>query len=397
MLPRVKINFENGNLNLVAPSDDCAFGIVATGVAVASTFALATPYKVSSMDEVATLGITGANNPLMYKILSEFFAEAGDGIPVYIMGVPDTMKLSDMVDYTNAAGARKLFDYFSGKLRGLFISRKPAGGYTFTAANGLDPDVALARTNAQTFADNYATSKYAPMFVVIEGYGFTGVPLDLTDLTTESHNRVSVLLGDTVASSNNAAIGVIAGRMAISPVQRNIGRVKDGPLKPLSTFLFATPTELADVATVNDKGYITFRTFVGQSGYYFNDDFTAALPTDDYCHLTARRTIDKAYRIAYATLLQWLLDEVQINTDGTLPATVVKAWQKQVESDIAIQMTAKGELSGDITTGDRGVQCYIDESQNIVATSLLKVTIRVRPFGYPRYIDVYLGFTVIPA
>jgi len=397
MLPRVKIYFENGNLNLVTPSDDCAFGIVATGVTVSTTFVLATPYKVSSMDDVKALGITNGNNPLFYKILSDFYSDSGAGTPVYIMGEPDTMKLSDMVDIANASGAKKLVDFFNGKLRGVFISRKPAVGYTPTITNGLDADVALARTKAQAFAEYYTDSKYAPLFVAIEGYAYSGTAIDLKDLTTETYNRVSVLIGDTVTGSANAAIGVLAGRLAISPVQRNIGRVKDGPLAPLATFIGSTPTELADISTIHDKGYITFRTFVSQSGYYFNDDPTATAATDDYSHITARRTIDKAYRIGYTTLLQWLLDEVQINEDGTLPATVVKAWQQQVENDIAAQMTAKGELSGDVTKGDRGVQCYIDASQNLVSGSLLKVRIRVRPFGYPRYIDVYLGFTVIGA
>jgi len=31
----------------------------------------------------------------------------------------------------------------------------------------------------------------------------------------------------------------------------------------------------------------------------------------------------------------------------------------------------------------------------VVATSRLKVQLRVKPFGYPKYIDVYLGFKTI--
>lgn len=395
MLPRIKIYFENGNLGLVAPSDDRLYGIIATAVTVAGTFALNTGYKISGMAGLAALGVTEANNATFYKIIREFYAQAGDGVDVYIQGVADTMKLSDMVDITNANGAKKIADLANGKLRGIFTSRTPAVGYTPVITTGLDADVTLARQKGQEFAEYYTVSKYAPVFVVIEGAQYSGVSADLKDLTTESYNRVSVMIGDTVSASKNAAIGILAGRMASIPVQRNIGRVKDGPLYPIATFINTTPVELADISGMHDKGYITFRTFINQSGYYFNDDFTAAKPTDDYCHLTARRTIDKAYRIAYSTMLQNVLDEVQINEDGTLPAAVVKAWQSDVERDIAIQMTAKGELSGDITKGDNGVKCFIDVNQNLVQTSELKVQIRVRPFGYPRYIDVYLGFTVL--
>jgi hypothetical protein len=394
MLPRVKIYFENGNLSLVAPSDDSLMGFICTGTAVAGTFALATAYQLFKLADLTALGVTQGNNPSVYKIISEFYAQAGDGTEVWLMAFTDTVKLSDMVDSTVATYGCKLVDAAGGRLRGLIISRTPAVGYTPTIANGLDADVALAMTNGEAFANYYATQKFAPLFIIIEGYAYSGVATDLTDLTTLSYNHVSILIGDTVANSKNAAVGVIGGRLAGCPVQRNIARVRDGALAPTKTYIGATETELADPTPLNDKGYITFRTFVNQSGYYFNDDFTATKPTDDYCHLTARRTIDKAYRIAYNTLLQWLLDEVQVNEDGTLPFAVVKDWQNQVETAIALNMTAKGELSGNVSTGDKGVECYIDASQNVVSTSTLQVRIRVRPFGYPRFIDVYLGFTV---
>ena len=141
---------------------------------------------------------------------------------------------------------------------------------------------------------------------------------------------------------------------------------------------------------------MTLRTFVGRSGYFFSDDLLCTKVTDDYRSLTARRTIDKAYRIAYDTLLEELLDEIPVNTDGTMQVTQVKSWQGKVENAIALQMTANRELSADVTNPkDRGVECFIDASQNVVSTSKVIVRVRVRPFGYARYIDVYLGFKAI--
>ncbi len=152
------------------------------------------------------------------------------------------------------------------------------------------------------------------------------------------------------------------------------------------------------MAGVHDKGYISIRTFTGRVGYFFTDDPMCAIVSDDYSHLTARRTVDKAYRIAYDTLLNELMDELPVLPDGTLQPSLIKAWQAKVEKAISLKMTANGELSADPTDpNDRGVQCFIDHTQNVVSTSKVTGTVRVRPFGYSRYIDISLGFQTITA
>ena len=102
--------------------------------------------------------------------------------------------------------------------------------------------------------------------------------------------------------------------------------------------------------------------------------------------------IDKAYRTAYDTLLDTLLDELEVNEDGTLDTGVVKSWQQTVETAINRKMTANGELSSG--SDGEGCVCKIDETQNVLATSMVKVTLKVRPYGYARYVDVNLGFQV---
>jgi hypothetical protein len=394
MLPRVKIFFENGALGKVATSADGVLGIMCTGVAVSTTFSLATAYTLFGIAGLATLGITSTNNPAIYKIIVDFYKVAGEGTEVWLMAFPDTVKLSDMVDIADATKAKAFINAANGRLRGLVLSRTPAVGYTPTITNGLDADVALAITNAQVLAAWSQTSKFAPVFVAIEGYAYSGTASALADLTTMSNNSVCVLIGDNAVNTKKAAMGVLAGRIASIPVQRNIGRVRDGALLT-TAFIVDKAVELADVESIHNKGYITFRTFIGRSGYFFSDDPMATLPTDDYSSLTARRTIDKAYRIAYQTMLDNLLDEVPVTGEGKLQVPLITSWQTDVEKDIAAQMTALGELSADATDpNDKGVICFIDPDQNIVSTSRLDVRVRVRPFGYPRYIDVYLGFQV---
>ena len=400
MLPRVKIDFANGALGAVSPSPDGVLGLVCTAVAVASTFNLLTAYKLTSIEDMTALGITDANNPALYKHVREFYIEAGTGskAELWIFGVADTVTLAQMTDSSVTTYARALLQAAGGRIRGILFARKPAGGYTPTVTNGLDSDVFTAVTNAQVLR-GYAKDTYkTPIFSIIEGRAYTGVPANLTDMRQATTNGVMVLIADTVNNSSDACVGVLGGRIAKIGVQRNIGRMKDGALSVSAAYMKDKNVAVADVEGAHDKGYVTIRTHTGRVGYFFSDDPMCAKVSDDYSQLTAVRTIDKAFRIAYDTLLDELLDELPVLPDGTLQPVTVKAWQAKVENQVALQMTANGELSADPTNPyDRGVVCFIDHTQNVVSTSKVTGTIRVRPFGYARYIEMSLGFTTITA
>ena len=116
---------------------------------------------------------------------------------------------------------------------------------------------------------------------------------------------------------------------------------------------------------------------------------TTSPTTDDYAHLTARRSADKAARIAYQTLLNFLLDEIAVNTDGTMQQPVLKSWQAAVETAVDAQMTAAGELS--VVDGS-GCRFFIDPTQNVLATSKVEGSLRIRPYGYARDIVANIGF-----
>lgn len=396
--PYVKIHFENGALAQVLPSNDGVFGILSTAATVAGTFALNTPYILRGMDGLTALGVTAVNNPALYKVVSDYYDEAGTGAEVWIMGFADTVKLSDMVDVNNANTGKALLLAANGRLRALFVTRTPAVGYTPVITNGLDSDVALAITKAQALGVWAADTKFAPIFTIIDGYAYSGNPIDLADLTTGSNNRVGVMIGSTTSASKNAAVGLVAGRLAKNPVQNKISAPAYGSLTPLATFLNGVATEKADWESVHAKGYITFRTHVNRSGYFFVQDPLATLPTDDYNFITARRTIDKAARIAYDLMLNKSQLPIPVTASGQLQPALARAYEADVETAIANAMTVRGELSADVTNPkDKGVEAYIDPAQPILSTRQLNVKLRVRPFGYSDFIDAYLGFQVVPA
>lgn len=389
MLPRVKIYFENGTLGSVSPSSDGVLGFVATATEVEGSFGLNSPYIIRSLDDLSDLGITPdesasglkLSNTLFYKHIKEFYSEAGEGTELWIMGVPETATQSDIVD-PDKEYAKRLIKASNGRLKGLFV-----------AANSGVKNLKLSMQNAQNLAEWSANSLYAPLFVLLEGN-----PDSQEDLSTYDFNRVGVLIGDTVKDSKNACVGLLAGRIARIPVQRHIGRVKDGAVKSVETFIGSKTTENADFETLHDKGFITFRTFVGKSGYFFSDDSLATKVSDDYRSLARRRTVDKAYRIAYQTLIEELNTEIPVTDEGKMVPAMAKSLQTTVESAIVNQMTSEGNLGTDPTDpDDTGVQCYIDVNQNILSTNQIKIQLRIKPFGYAKYINVYLGFKTLTA
>ena len=389
MLPRIKIQFMNGQLGTVGESPDGLFALVCGATVVAKTLELDKAYLLHSYEELVALGVTEENNPRLYKHVKDFYTEVEEGTKLVIFPVDKTKTFTELCD-KDAGVIKDLITAQNGVLRGIFVAGD--GREATLTTNGLDDDLFTALPKAQQLAQWATTSLYAPLFIILEGRGYKGGAVK--DLHKETYNRVGVLIGDTVKSSEGAAVGVMAGRLASIPVQRNIGRVKDGALKPIAMYIGDKPVEenASAVSDLYDAGYITPRKYVGKGGYFFTDDRLACEQTDDYAHITARRTIDKAYRIAYAALLELMMDELAVNEDGTLQHGIIMAWQQMMENAVNRTMTAAGELSAD--ADGAGCKVYIDPKQNVLSTSKIVLVLKVRPFGYARYIDVKLGFQV---
>ena len=406
MLPGINIEFQNGQLGQVVDLPDGVGGLLASAVAVGTTFLLDTPYQIKSMIDVAALGIIpDVNNYVLYKTLKEFYAEAGEGTELWLMGFAKTTKVSEWFTLDVATGkapAEKLLDAANGKLRFLFTSFSPTPAYVLTLADGIDADVMIATNLAQQLADNYTANKYAPIFTIIEGYAFNGNKVLLGDLSAVNFNRVMIVLGDTesrtgTTASKGAAVGIVAGRFAKISVHVNIGKVRDGALSNMQAFIMDTPVEQYDIEALHDKGYVSFRQHTGKSGYFFTDDPLACEIADDYHYAARRRVIDKAYRLAYIATLDFLLDDNDVLNDGSISPIYAATVENEVESLIYKQMTVNGELSFDPNDPkDRGVICKVDLTHNVTSTSKLKIAkLQVKTKGTNRWIDVPLGFVPV--
>lgn len=379
----------NGQLGTVGESPDGLFALVCGAAAVTKKLELGKAYTLHSFDELAALGVTAENTPRLYKHVQDFYTEAEEGTKLVIYPVDKAKTFAELCDKDTGV-IKELIMAENGTLRGIFVAGD--GREATVTTNGLDNDLFTALPKAQQLAEWATVSLYAPLFIILEGRGYKGGVVK--DLHKEAYNRVGVLIGDTVKASEGAAVGLMAGRLATLPVQRNIARVKNGALKPIAMFLGEKPVEenASAVSDLYDAGYITPRKYVGKAGYFFTDDRLACEQTDDYAHITARRTIDKAYRIAYTALLELMMDELAVNDDGTLRHGIIMAWQQMMENAVNRAMTAVGELSAD--ENGAGCKAYIDPKQDVLSTSKIELVLKVRPFGYARYVDVKLGFQV---
>ncbi|MBK5213634.1 MAG: hypothetical protein JJE55_08250 [Flavobacteriaceae bacterium] len=404
MLPGIKITFDNGNIGTVVSTADGIFGFIASAVAVVDKFALNTPYSVRGMVDVAKLGILpDVNNGVLYKKLKEYYAEAGEGTKVWLMGRAKTETPSEWFTPDGVTGiipAKTFVDASNGEISLLMTSFDPDGLYVVALVTGLDADVWLAKAAAQTFCEDYTENQYSPLIVILEGYAFSGTTADLPSLLESTDNRVGIFIGDSAkqtgdVTNNNQANHILGGRLANIGVEENAGKVKLGELATTTAFIVDEPVEAVDVESIHDKGYITFRTHVRRAGYYISDDPLATGLDDDYHYITRRRTIDKAYRIAHNVASREILNDFDVTNAGTVSPIYARSVEAALEQEIYNQMTQQGELSADSTNkDDLGVKAKFNTTINVAQTSRLELSLKVRPKGYARWIEITLGYDV---
>lgn len=404
MLPELDIKFDNGNVGAIVPTADGVFGLLASAVAVVDKLALDTPYTIKGMEDVADLGILpDVDNYVLYKWLKEFFDEAGEGAELWLMCFAKDTKPSEWLTVDPGTGkvpAQKLLDAANGRLNGLFTCFSPDGSYVINVTDGVDDDVPVAQAAAQAFALNYLESTKTPIFVILEAYAFDGDLIALRSLVDGSDNRVGFFVGDTkkrtdAPVTNGAASGLYAGRLAKIPVSENPGRVRTGSVNTLTAFIVDEAVEFADIEALHDKGYVSFRTHPRKSGYYFTDGQLATAPSDDYWQISRRRVIDKAYRLAHNIASDEILEDFNLDNDGSVSVFYAKAVEARIEREIFEQMTANDELSRDQNDkDDLGVLARIDTDKDISQTNKIDMSLKVRPRGSARYFEILLGYSV---
>ena len=382
-LPYVKIKFANGAIGGLEPMDDGVCALLMEGLTAVTDantnevkFAIGTAYRLTKLADIDALGVTGGNsdpNKALYEAVRDFYREAAAGSKLWIMGLDTTGP------NTIASNLEAMQQAARGEIRiAVCRVREQAAAEDDNEAIGITGLAAAL----QKAAEDITEGQKAPLMVIVPGD-----PDDDDDLSTGSWNRVCVVMGDGNMDC------YLAGRLASIPVQRSAGRVRDGAIYPTTITFDGAPLTNTVSETLNKLGYIVPRTFVGRAGYFWSDDKMAVVVSDDYALIPRRRVIDKAARVAYTAMLNYVNEEIPVTAEGKITAPMCKAIEASVRSAIVAQMTDEGNLATDTSDpNDVGCTVYVDPDQNILATSELLVQLRVRPYGYAKYIEVNLGF-----
>lgn len=403
-LSGVSVSIRQGGLARRALSEDMICGLIMGAVAVGGTFDLETLYELNSVKAAEDLGINAAydttNDVLCHHHISEFFRMNPSG-KLYIWGVAQGTTMTAMCDKAIANRAKEMLKQAGGKIQVLGVVLNPVAPYTPTLASGLDQDVTTAIPKAQALAAEELTEK-KPVHIVLEGRSFNGTATAAGDLraTSPEATKVSVVIGadldisdDSTLKNGYAAVGTLLGTISAAKVSENVGWPEKFPLQSpadsrflkagLSSNQALTAYTLADLGTLNDKGYIFPRSFVGLDGFYWNDGPTCGPAASDYAYIENNRTVNKAIRKVYQALVPKVNSPLKVDAStGKLSPEVAKSFEA----------TALKALDVLIQDNDAsGVDAYVDPDQDVLTTSTVQVEITIVPIGAARGISVSIG------
>lgn len=379
--------------------DDGIGGIIITAPAP-SGYTHGDVVPVFNMVDVKTMGITPefdeTNDITLYRQLSEFYRMGGEGRELYIMILPQTVTMVQIVEDTTNIYAKKMLIDAAGKIRQLAVSLNIT--VAATALNGMNADVYNAIPKAQLLHD-WSYSQYMPVNILLEGRDYSGpasTAADLRDIPNLEATKVSVIIGQdwsyaetkTGLAQNMADVGTALGILAKARINQNIGENKSFNLTDAKRDAWIVPglsnhkknSEVySDLTTLDGKGFVFGLTYAGYAGARWNSDHVCApvvLDAEGNMNehtIAYGRTADKAVRGLRTALLEEL--KTVHPTDkktGLLPVGVVSHFE-----GIGDGVFADMEDATEITAG----KTTVDPTSDILIEKELKVAFAVVPYG----------------
>jgi hypothetical protein len=351
----VNIQFTNTRTGVASSADGVALLLV-HAAAVASKFSTNKLYKLTQMSDLEALGIDAAYDSSktvsVYRQISEFYAAAGDGAVLYLIGIEKSTNMSAYV-----AG-----DEFPELLQQTGISadgnpspddRTRMVGVVFypqeeaPSTGSYYEDVLPTATALNTTLENLWNEGFRA-FAVLDGNNLKGVA-DAPDFKTQECPRVAI--HDTTATKDScASVGLVLGILSREAVNYEPGNVSAGPL-PIQNAWFTDGTPVSSVIpatfdTLGSKQHLFIRTRATKSGYYFNDGATAEDSTMSLSTIPANRVLNKISDYLQEYLTDVIGATPPLNSQGNVDDGYLATLEENFYTTYTNPMIANGEIAG---------------------------------------------------
>lgn len=383
-LSRLNINVGKSGLGRRPPNQDKISGILFYSALPTGFASDNRVIKVFSLEEAEDLGITEALFPIHYYHISEYFRIQPQGeLWIGIYAVPGGYTFVEIESMVIAAG---------GEIRQLAVY---AGllAYTSSQATTIQDVINAIDGDAyKQFSVLYAANMAAVTPV-------TGWPT-IGDLRTLSARKVTVVAAQdgggvgaelyVSQSQSITALGAALGAVSRAKVNESIGSPENFDMSngleleipALANGDLVTDLTLTSLGNIKDDGYLVLRKYTpDKAGTYFERAPTAISADNDYAWVETNRMVDKCVRGVRGKLIPKLNGTLYLK-DGKLSADTIGSFQ-DLGQEVLDQMFADGEISEGL--------CTVDPTQDVLATSELKVTIQIVPTGVAETITVNIG------
>lgn len=351
-------------------------------------FELGMPYKLTSANDLASYGITKANNKDLYEQVNDFYQPKAyvnnSGTILWIVGLADyTSKIKDKlplwVKYTTVGGN----EY---RPRQILISNDPT-------KMTLAPDVTeLQAAVMEMYAQAFSTCIITDVGVI------TGDSSGLEDLSKKASGMVGVVTF-TKRQGSRAAVGAVGGWVSTLSVGTSMG---DGSLSAFGTDLyFVDGTVSASTVTwlnspcaaasqsmidaLSDKQYIFPVSRPPENGLWINDGSTAEDSSTALCTIEAARTIASVVDDLRAFFNKYLNTKIPTSKSGDIQSTF-----KQVMLDAARASVIQPYIdSGDIS--DATIQ-IVAKNNDMQGTRTLEVTLGIQQAITLRWVEGFVFY-----
>lgn len=197
--------------------------------------------------------------------------------------------------------------------------------------------------------------------------------------------RVSICAGRLELSDlgtgrilNRNGAGIYSGRLSSIGVQVSPGKVMEGALPAV---LKLQPVGINDghILALDEAGFITFRQYIGLSGFYITNGRMAAEPISDFRYVELRRPMDQACHQVRMAALRYEHAEIDPTNMEKGLKNMEAALVAPLDNMVGAQQIARGRV-------------VIPTDQDVLAASKIRIKVRIVPMGTMRWIEIEIGY-----